>query len=59
MNRREFYQGGKLARAEEDTNGDGKTDTWETYSDGALASVTSTRTTTASPTGASPTAQTA
>ena len=31
FNRVEFYQSGSLARVEEDTNGDGRTDKWETY----------------------------
>ena len=35
----ELYEKGALARAEEDTNGDGKLDKWETYRAGALASV--------------------
>jgi len=37
VNRTEFYEGGALARAEEDSDGDGRPDKWETYRDGALA----------------------
>ena len=37
--RTEFYEKGVLARAEEDTNADGKIDKWETWQDGALAMV--------------------
>ena len=36
MNRVEFYEHGKLARVEEDTNGDGRVDKWETWTEGAL-----------------------
>jgi hypothetical protein len=41
VNRLEFYEGeaGILTRAEEDTDGNAKPDKWETYRDGALASV--------------------
>jgi hypothetical protein len=31
FNRTEFYQSGSLARVEEDTNGDGRIDKWETF----------------------------
>ena len=37
--REETYEKGVLARAEEDTDGDARTDKWERYEDGALASV--------------------
>ena len=37
--RTEFYENGTLARVEEDTNGDGKTDKWETWRDGSIAAV--------------------
>lgn len=37
--RTEFYENAVLARVEEDTNGDGKTDKWETWRDGSVASV--------------------
>jgi len=37
--RTEFYENDVLARAEEDTNADGKIDKWETYQDGSLATV--------------------
>ena len=36
IDRREFYEGDGLARAEEDTDGNGKIDRWETYDSGAL-----------------------
>lgn len=36
IDRREFYRDRALVRAEEDTNADGRTDTWERYEDGAL-----------------------
>lgn len=39
INRREFYEGGLIARVEEDTDGDGKTDKWEQYRGGLLTSV--------------------
>lgn len=38
-NRTEFYQKNELVRAEEDTDGDGRTDKWETYADGLLVTV--------------------
>jgi len=31
FNRIEYYQGESLARVEEDSNGDGRVDKWETY----------------------------
>ena len=31
FNRVEFYEAGALVRSEEDTNGDGRPDKWETY----------------------------
>lgn len=37
IDRREYYDASGLARAEDDTNGDGKPDKWETYDAGALA----------------------
>ncbi len=37
IDRREFLSGGTLVRAEEDTNGDGLPDKWETYDHGRLA----------------------
>ena len=37
--RTEFYEAGSLARAEEDTNADGRVDKWETYKDAAIATV--------------------
>jgi hypothetical protein len=39
ISRTEFYQQGKLVRAEEDTNSDGRVDKWETFVDAALASM--------------------
>ncbi len=39
IRRTEFYEAGVLARAEADTDGDGKVDTWETYEGGHLAAV--------------------
>ena len=36
VNRREFFQGGQLVRAEEDADADGRIDKWETYTAGAL-----------------------
>src|SRR5262249_17516910 len=36
IDRWEYYEGGGLARAEEDTDGNGKVDRWETYENGAL-----------------------
>lgn len=38
-NRIEYYLSGRIARAEEDTNADGRVDKWETYTDDALATV--------------------
>jgi hypothetical protein len=38
-NRTEFYQKNELVSAEEDTDGDGRTDKWETYIKGSLATV--------------------
>jgi antitoxin component YwqK of YwqJK toxin-antitoxin module len=49
VNRTEFYEKGKLARAEEDSDADGRLDKWETYVDGALASLVSTRPTRENP----------
>jgi hypothetical protein len=37
IDRWEFYEHGRLIRAEEDTNGDGRVDKWETYESGVLA----------------------
>jgi hypothetical protein len=37
FNRVEFYSGGVLVRSEEDTNGDGRPDKWETYRRNAAA----------------------
>jgi hypothetical protein len=31
IDRREYFRGGQLTRAEEDTNGDGRTDRWDVY----------------------------
>ena len=31
IDRWEYYEGGQLVRVEEDTNGDGRADKWETY----------------------------
>jgi hypothetical protein len=39
VDRREFYQGGTIARAEEDTNQDGVFDKWERYEGGVLREV--------------------
>jgi hypothetical protein len=39
IDRREFYEDGRLVRVEEDTNGDGRTDKWETYAHGDLVTV--------------------
>jgi len=39
VTRREFYEAGSLVRAEEDTQGAGRIDKWETYRDGGLAMV--------------------
>jgi hypothetical protein len=39
IDRTEFYEHDALVRAEEDGDGDGKTDKWETYESGRLASV--------------------
>ena len=36
IDRREYYEGGGLIRAEEDTNADGRVDKWETYGNGVL-----------------------
>ncbi len=36
ISRREFLEGGRLARIEEDTDGDGIVDKWERYKDDAL-----------------------
>jgi hypothetical protein len=36
IDRREFYEGGVLVRAEIDANGDSRIDQWETYASGAL-----------------------
>lgn len=36
IDRREHYRDEELTRAEEDVNGDGLTDKWETYQDGVL-----------------------
>lgn len=38
VSRWELYEGGVLARAEEDSDGDNRVDKWETYRDGALTS---------------------
>ena len=37
VSRREFFEAGELARIEEDTDGDGANDKWETYTAGVLA----------------------
>ena len=39
VNRTEFYEKNARVRAEEDTNGDGRIDKWETYDGDALSSV--------------------
>jgi hypothetical protein len=39
MNRTEYYEKGVLVRAEEDSDGDGKLDKWETYENARMASV--------------------
>lgn len=39
VTRREFFEAGALVRAEEDTQGTGRIDKWETYRDGGLATV--------------------
>ena len=39
VTRREFYQSEQIVRAEEDGDGDGRTDKWETYEAGRLAAV--------------------
>ena len=39
VTRREFYDAGVLVRAEEDTQGAGRIDKWETYRDGGLTMV--------------------
>jgi hypothetical protein len=36
IDRREFYRGERLIRAEEDGNGDGRIDRWDRYEDGVL-----------------------
>jgi hypothetical protein len=36
IGRREFYKANLLERSEEDTNGDGRPDKWETYVDGGV-----------------------
>ena len=36
VSRREFFEGAQMVRVEEDTDANGATDKWETYSDGAL-----------------------
>jgi hypothetical protein len=36
VSRREFFEGGVMARVEEDTDGNGSIDKWETYAGGAL-----------------------
>jgi hypothetical protein len=36
IDRREFFAGDALVRAEEDANGDGRTDRWERYDGGTL-----------------------
>ena len=37
MSRREFFENGALTSIEEDTDGNGKVDKWETYKDGSLS----------------------
>jgi hypothetical protein len=37
ISRREFFERGVMVRVEEDTDGDGALDKWETYAGGALA----------------------
>ena len=39
IDRWEWYENSKVARAEEDASGDGKVDKWETYANGDLVSV--------------------
>jgi hypothetical protein len=39
VERTEYYEGGRVARADEDTDGDGRPDKWETYDGGRLAIV--------------------
>ncbi|HVF41245.1 MAG TPA: hypothetical protein VM939_15180, partial [Gemmatimonadaceae bacterium] len=39
VNRIEYYEQGKLARAEEDTDRNGRVDRWETYAEGALTTL--------------------
>ena len=39
VSRTEFFEEGRRVRAEEDGDGDGRVDKWETWRDGALASV--------------------
>lgn len=36
VSRREFFEGGEIARIEEDTDGNGAIDKWETYTAGVL-----------------------
>jgi hypothetical protein len=36
IDRREFFRDGQLVRAEDDGNGDGRTDRWDRYEDGVL-----------------------
>ena len=51
VSRREFFEQGSLARIEEDTNGDGALDKWETYVGGVLSVSPSTCSTAATLTG--------
>ena len=37
MSRTEYFTNGVLSRIEEDTDGDGKIDKWETYTGGSLS----------------------
>jgi hypothetical protein len=39
VTRTEFYEGGVISRAQEDTKGSGRVDKWETYRSGSLAIV--------------------
>ena len=41
IDRREYFQGATLVRAEEDTNADGRTDRWDRYDGGVLREVAS------------------
>ena len=43
IDRREFYEQGRLARVEVDSNGDGRADQWETYEAGTLKTAASDR----------------